>query len=662
MLLTSGTDFESHHQARTMFFKAIRSAIHVGLLLLTGASAVHAQAWEHYGGDAGGSRFSGLTQINADNVADLEVAWQIRTGEMEARGQLGAAGQFQVTPILTPEAAGQSLVLCTPWNKVIALDPTSGEERWSHDPKAKGFPLYNCRGVAYWEDTEAAADAVCKYRIVSGTIDLRIMALDARTGELCPGFGRKGYMNTKPIIQAESPSLKMGDIKYFSAPVVVNNVIVIGSATFTKNKSVTGPSGAIRGYDVRSGEHLWSFDPVPRDPQDPQHGNWTPEALATAGAASAWAPLSADPERGLVFVPTSSATPDYYGGLRPGDNRYANSTVALDATTGKVVWHFQNIHHDVWDWDTPAQPIAVDIEKDGKTVPAVIQLTKQGLTFTFHRANGQPVFAIEERPVPTETEFENEELSPTQPFPVAPPPLAPNGITPDDAWGLTFWDEGKCRELIEAHNYGSVFTPHSTKGTLSITSINNWAGGAYDKTNNLLITNVSNVFWLTNVIPEAEYDPDAVANLGPPAPVVDGWGYAVTKSPLLSPWGIPCTEPPWGKLVAIDMDKGEIVWDVPLGTLEKLAPVEIPIPWGTPGAAGGPIVTASGIVFIGATSDEKFRAFDAKTGDELWKTELPTAANATPMDLCNRWQAIRGGGVRWPCLAVPECFGLRNGV
>jgi len=605
------------------------------LALLLATLQLQAQDWQHYGGDIGGSRYSSLTQINATNVEHLEVAWQIRTGEMEKRGQLAAAGQFQATPILTPVAAGQSLVLCTPWNKVIALDPTTGETRWEHDPKAKGFPLYNCRGVTYWEDTSVDPDAACRHRIVSGTIDLRIMALDAHSGDLCSSFGKEGYVNTKPIVAAESPSLKMGDIKYFSAPVVVNDVIVMGSATFTKNKSVTGPSGAIRGYDAHDGEHLWSFDPVPRDPSDPEHTNWSPAALETAGAGSAWPPLSADPALGLVFAPTSSATPDFYGGLRPGDNRYANSTVALDAATGKVVWHFQNIHHDVWDWDTPAQPIAVDIQKDGETVPAVIQLTKQGLTFTFHRANGEPVFAIEERPVPTETEFEGEELSPTQPFPIAPPALAANGITPDDAWGLTPWDESKCREIIEAHNYGPVFTPHSTKGSITITSINNWAGGAYDQKNNLLITNVSNLFWVTNVTPETEYDPDTSGNFGPPAPIIDGWGYAVTRQPLLSPWGIPCTAPPWGKLVAIDMDKGTIRWEVALGTLDKLLPFklpfELPIPWGTPGAAGGPIVTAAGLVFIGATSDEKFRAFDAATGDELWKAALPTAANATPM-------------------------------
>ncbi len=644
----------------------------IALLLL--ASTAHAQGWQYTGGDAGGARFSPLTQISPENVNELEVAWQIRTGEMEKRGPVAAAGQFQATPILTPAAAGQSLVLCTPWNKVMALDPVSGATRWSHDPKAKGFPLYNCRGVAYWEDTSLAEDAVCRHRIVSGTFDLRLMSLDARSGELCPGFGAGGYVNTRDIIKSESPAFSSpGDIKYFSPPVIVNGVIVIGSSTFTKNKSITGPSGAIRGYDARTGKHLWSFDPVPRDPADPEHDNWTAEALATAGAASAWAPLSADPARGLVFVPTSSATPDFFGGFRPGDNRYANSTVALNAATGEVVWHFQNIHHDVWDWDTPAQPIAVDIQKSGATVPAVIQLTKQGLTFTFDRTTGEPLFPVEERPVPADSEFAAEALSPTQPFPVAPPPLAPNGITPDDAWGLTPWDKAECRELIEAHNYGPVFTPHSTKGTITITSINNWAGGAYDRNNNLLITNASNLFWLTKLVPEAEYDPKTAENFGPPAPVIEGWGYAVTRVPLMSSWGIPCNAPPWGKLVAIDMATGKLRWEVALGSLEKLVPfelpfdIELPIPWGTPGAAGGPIVTASGLVFIGATSDEKFRAFDVGTGEQLWKTALPTSANATPMTYeidGKQYVVVVAGGHVWQYPEVADyvtAFALPDG-
>lgn len=624
----------------TLFFTVLHS------LSLAGTG------WSHYGGDEGGSRFSSLTQITPENVDELEVAWQIKTGEVASKKKLAATGSFQVTPILTPVEAGQTLVLCTPWNKVIGLDPTTGETRWEYDPKLKTLPLYNCRGVAYWEDTEAANDAACKYRIFSGTGDLRLLAIDAKTGLGCEGFGDKGQTSVVELVKQESPKYKKGWVKFFSAPVVVRDTLILGSSTFGKNKAVKNPSGAIRGFDPRTGEHRWSFDPIPRSEEDPMFKTWDVEATKNLGGASAWAPLSIDEQRGLVFVPTSSPSPDFYGGYRPGDNRYANSTVALDAETGKVRWHFQNIHHDVWDWDTPAQPIAVDITKAGKVIPAVIQLTKQGLVFTFNRDTGEPIFEVEERPVPTATSIPGEILSPTQPFPVAPPPLAPNGISPSDAWGLTFWDKGKCRELIEAHDWGPLYTPPSEKGYVSVTSINNWAGGAYDARSNTLITNASNLFWITTLTPEARYDKKTIENFGPPAKVIEDWGYAVTRVPIRSPWGLPCTAPPWGKLVAVDMAKGEIKWETPLGSLEKISPYPMPfeLEWGTPGAAGGPIITASGLIFIGASTDEKFRAFDLNTGKKLWQATLPTSALATPMtyDINGRqYVVIASGGHVW---------------
>lgn len=600
-------------------------------LVLTVPTLVIASDWLHYGGDAGGSRYSSLQQISKDNVDQLQVAWQVRTGAIEKRGKLAVTGQFQATPILTPKAAGESLVVCTPWNRILALDPSSGETRWQYDPKLKMFPLYNCRGVSYWHDTQAQPGSVCEHRLYAGTGDLRLIALDARNGKPCEDFGSQGEVNVSDLVQQESPLFKRGSVKFYSPPVVVNGVLITGSSTFAKNRSVANPSGAIRAFDARSGEHLWSFDPIPRDPNDPEHKNWSKQSLAQTGAANAWAPLSFDAGRNLVFVPTSSASPDFFGGFRPGDNRYANSTLALDVSSGKLVWHFQNIHHDVWDWDTPAQPIAVTLKRGQQSQDVVIQLTKQGLVFAFDRDSGEPVFAVEERPVDSNSLIPGEILSPSQPFPVAPPPLAPNGISPDDAWGLTFWDRAQCRKLIEQYNHGPVFTPPSERGTISVASINNWAGGAFDPASNTLVTNASNIFWITRLNPEASYDPQTVENFGPPAPVVEGWGYAVTRVPLVSPWGIPCNAPPWGKLVAVDMAKGEIKWQRPLGSLEKIAPYPVPLEWGTPGAAGGPIITASGLVFIGASSDEKFRAFDLASGEKLWQSSLPSSAMATPM-------------------------------
>jgi quinoprotein glucose dehydrogenase len=631
-----------------MKFAALVSSILTTLLALP-AGPAQGGDWSHYGGDQGGTRFSELTQVNRSNVGQLRVAWQVRTGAAQRRGPLLAASQFQATPIITPAAAGSSVVVCTPWNRIIALDPETGETRWEFDPKLRAIPLYNCRGVSYWEDPLTPPTEACRHRIFSGTGDLRLLALDARTGQPCDSFGIGGEVRIEPLIIEDSPEYKRGEVKFFSPPVIVRGIVVLGSGTFAKNKRVRNPSGALRGFDARSGQLRWTFDPIPRSADDPEHGNWSPTALEEAGAASAWAPLSGDEKLGLVFAPTSSASPDFYGGFRPGENRYANSTVALDALTGKVAWHFQNIHHDVWDWDSPAQPIAADLEIDGERKPIVIQLTKQGLVFVFDRRSGKPIFEIEERPV-NQDGLPGDVLSTTQPFPMAPPPLSSASIYPEDAWGITVWEREFCRRAIASHDHGPAFTPVKEKGTVSVSSINNWAGGAFDRSRNLLITNVSNLFWITRAIPEAEYDRSKFPSMGQPAEVVEGLGYAFIRNPLLSPLGIPCTAPPWGKLVAVDLIDGTIRWSVPLGHIGKLAPVPLPLQWGTPGTAGGPIVTAGGLVFIGATTDELFRAFDVETGQELWSARLPTAAHATPMTYAvggKQFILIAAGGHVW---------------
>jgi len=379
------------------------------------------------------------------------------------------------------------------------------------------------------------------------------------------------------------------------------------------------------------------FDPVPRNPGDPEAANWTPESLIKTGGANVWTLMSVDTERDLVFLPTSSASPNYYGGTRPGDNRYANSVVALRGSTGELVWHYQIVHHDVWDWDLPAQPMLVDISRSDENFPAVVQLTKHGLVFVFHRETGDPLFPIEERPVPTDG-VPGEVLSPTQPFPTAPPPLTRQGITPDDAWGFTFYDEGECRKIIEGLKYGEIFTPPSTQGTINMPGmVNNWGTGAFDPGRNLLITNIQSMPSYIRLVPNVDVDPGLaqapMAGLpgGPPGYII-GTPYAIERGTpkIFSPFGAPCTKPPWYSLAAVDLDEGTIKWSVPLGTLDRLIPVPIPLKLGAPGI-GGPIVTAGGLIFIGATSDEKFRAFDIDTGDELWKVDIPTAAMATPM-------------------------------
>jgi quinoprotein glucose dehydrogenase len=428
------------------------------------------------------------------------------------------------------------------------------------------------------------------------------------------------------------------EVQFSAPPVMVNDVLVIGHINNAKNQMASAPSGAIRGFDARTGALRWSFDPVPRNPGDPQAANWTPAALAATGGGNAWSLLSVDEARDLVFVPTSSASPNWFGGTRPGDNRYANSVVALRGQTGEVAWHFQTVHHDVWDWDTPAQPLLVDIPSGGRRVPAVVVLTKQSLVFVLNRETGEPVFPVEERPVPTDG-VAGDVLSPTQPFPVKPPPLMKTRLTPDDAWGLTFWDQAACRKLIEGARHGEIFTPPSDRGWIMFPGSAggmNWGSGAFDPASNLLVTNLSQIGLYLKLVPRASvpeptgFDPARGAPMGPPG-IIQGTPWAIEQRILLGPTMMPCTSPPWATLVGVDLAAGEIRWSVPLGTIDKLAPVPLPpLRWGAP-VTGGPIVTAGGLVFIGATADQRLRAFDTQTGKELWSTPLPTSAHANPM-------------------------------
>ena len=609
--------------------------------------------WPTYAGAEGGTRYSPLNQINRSNVDELEIAWTYNTGHLDKAPQLRPMVGFQATPILLPEEAGRSLVLCDPLNRIIALDPATGQERWLFDPEIDLRPFagrFNCRGVTYWRDPQAAEEAACAHRIVLATNDRRLAAVDARSGESCTDFGNNGFVDVTPIIMQLQPTEQLLSMQLNSPAAVVNGVIIVGG-TADKFTDASSMNGAVRAFSARTGEHLWTFDTLIREPaDDPESSAWH------VGGANAWINFSWDSEHDLVFIPTSSPAPNFYGGKRPGNNLYANSIVALRAATGERVWHFQILHHDLWDWDLPTNPILAEITRGGEKVPVAMQLTKQGMIFTFHRYTGEPFFEIEERPVPVDG-MPEDDVSPTQPFPVKPPPLVRHGITPDDAWGLTPYDRNKCRELIESMRYGPIYTPPTTEFTLMMPNVGggmNWGGGAFDPNSNILVTPVGESPYSLRLVPNAEMDPEVAGSpmaglpTGPPG-YIEGTDYGLEQGPVFSPFMMPCTAPPWGKLVAVDMAAGEILWEEPLGLIDKLSPIPVPLRWGTP-FAGGPIATGGGLVFIGATADERFRAYDIETGELFWEFEGPTSANATPMTYSaggKQFVVVATGGHNW---------------
>lgn len=580
--------------------------------------------WAHYGGDEGGSRYSAATQIHKGNVGKLKLAWMYRTGE-DVKGRYSRYKAFEATPILVDGM----LYFATPSNRVIALDAESGRQRWSHDPRVpvSHFSEYTSRGVAAWSDREARPDAPCASRIFAATIDARLIALDGRTGTPCADFGDGGIVDLKTGVG----KVEFGDYQVSSAPVVLHDQVIVGSA-IGDNRGVELERGVVRAFGARTGVLRWAWDPIPRDPNDPARATWKGDSADRTGAANAWAPLSVDAQRDLVFVPTSCPSPDFYGGERLGDNRYANSVVALRGSTGEVVWYFQVVHHDLWDYDVPAQPVLTTVKRDGKEVPAVVQATKMGHLFVLHRETGQPLFPVEERPVPR-TDVPGEETSPAQPFPLLPRPLVPQHLTADDAWGLTPWDRGACREQMAPLRSEGIFTPPSLEGTIVFPGFlggTNWGSIAVDPARGLALVNSSRLAFLVRLVPRDRFNEDELEKGDSEATPQRGTPYGMVRKVLLSPLGLPCNPPPWGTLAGVDLNSGEVRWEVPLGTVRDLAPVPLPIRWGTPNL-GGPLVTASGLIFIGGTMDDYLRAFDVESGEELWKGRLPAGGQATPM-------------------------------
>src|ERR1700686_1001276 len=553
--------------------------------------------WPNYGNDPGGMRYSPLSQVNRENVSKLKVAWIFHTGDVSDGSHDRKRSGFEATPILVDG----TLYLTTPFNRVIALDPETGKQKWSYDPKIDltldyGDGLVN-RGVAAWLDPMRPSGQPCHRHIYEATLDARLVSLDATTGKPCLDFGDYGQVNLRDV-----PGYRAGWYHMTSPPAVIDDLVVVGSA-IDDNQRAAMPSVAVRACDARTGGLRWSWDPIP-NPEAAGQGKANDKERQT-GAANAWSIMAVDPQRDLIFIPTGSASPDYYGGLRPGDNKGANSVVALHAKTGEIAWGFQLVHHDLWDYDTASPPLLTTLRHGGEDVPVVIQGNKTGLLYVLNRDTGKPVFPVEERPVP-KSDVPGEVASPTQAFPPAPPPLATHQMSADDAWGPTPEDREACRKTIAQLRNEGIFTPPSLKGTLMVPGNiggMTWSGYAFDEQHGLLFTNTNNVVAKAQLIPRAKYDQRGSHTEDGGYGDQIGAPYGLYRRFLQSPSDLPCSAPPWGMLTAVDMNEGKIRWQVPLGSLQDFGAAHGPqIPAGAI-SLGGPIVTAGGLVFIAGTPD-----------------------------------------------------------
>jgi len=615
--------------------------------LLVLAALLHGQRgqpdgdWTAYGRDPGGERFSPLDEIRRENVGSLQVAWTFRTGDAY-QPKNGRPTAFEATPLYVDD----TLYLSTPVGRVIALDPITGQQRWTFDAKAPrdtGFGDFASRGVSFWRRGS-------ERRIFVATIDARLIALNARTGQPIQGFGDRGMVDLRRGLRI--PPRGIADYEVTSPPAIIGNMVVVGSA-IQDGATTTEPSGEVRAFDAMTGALKWSWDPIPQGPSAVGADTWKNGSAHRTGAANAWSVIVADAARNLVFVPTSSPSPDYFGGERLGDNLFSNSVVALRADTGARVWHFQTVHHDLWDYDVASPPILFDWRKDGRTIAAMGIASKTGHLFVLDRATGKPLIAVEERAVPR-SDVPGEEASPTQPFPTSPRSLARTSLRPDDAWGLTDEDRAWCRETVSRLRSDGFFTPPSLQGTIVVPGNVGgmaWGGIAHDRVNDLLIMPVNNIAAEVRLIArndvEAERKGGRLSGDFEYAPQ-QGTPYALVRRLLLGPKTfLPCTPPPWGTLTAVKATTGDVAWQVPLGQFPGTEKVPGAAQWGSL-ALGGPIATAGGLVFTAGTFEPAIYAFDVASGKLLWRGPLPTSARSTPMTYLARngrqYVVISAGG------------------
>jgi quinoprotein glucose dehydrogenase len=598
-------------------------------LVLLAASLVVAQdrstrpvEWPYYGGDAGGTRHSTLTDINGGNVKQLQQAWQWKHWDTPLKEYDTVPGQFEATPLMIDG----TLYVTTPYNSVAALDAETGKERWRFDGAAyelgqvlsgSGWKL---RGTAVWRDGN-------QMRVFLNSRH-RLFALDARTGKPVASFGNNGQISLTDGLA------RMSDIRHAtqsSPPVIYGDLIIVGSQV-PDRVQLPDPMGYVQAFNARTGKRVWTFATIPMSAKDPGAETWESESWRKNGHANVWAPMALDEKRGLLYLPTSTPTSDYYGGQRPGANLFAESLVCLDAATGKIKWHFQTVHHGLWDWDIPTQPNLVAITVNGKQIDAVAQVTKRGDTFVFDRVTGTPVWPIVERPVPTDSDVPGERPYPTQPFPTRPAPFVDQGVSLDDANNLTPEIRKLAQEQMQKFRIGPMFTPPSLKGTLQRPSQGggaNWGGAAFDPDTGYLIVRANNVIGVNRVAKNDGTNPLVGVDY---SNVFAGGGESATLAGAL-----PLISPPYAILAAIDLNRGEIAWKVPLGegsaairTHPLLKGVALPDRLGSTASMGGAMVTRSGLIFVGG-GDGYIYAFETKTGKEVWREKIPYNRSANPM-------------------------------
>lgn len=598
--------------------------------------------WETYAGDLGANRHSRLSQITPANVSNLEPLWTYRTGDLPGPADSATVWTQEVTPL----KVGNRLFICTAHSQVHAIDAETGKGLWKHDPRAtiNWAPLRACRGVAYFHDTTAPFAAACAERIISATVDGRLSAVDATNGRPCKGFGLNGMIDQRAGLGDVTPGY------YFttSAPLVVGDHVIIG-AQVLDGGTIGEPSGVIRSFNARTGKLDWAWDLGAPDRKDGEN--------YTRGTPNAWAPLTADAQLGLVFVPLGNPTPDFFASYRtPAMEKFGSALVALDVATGKLRWSFQTTHHDIWDQDIPVQPSLFELETPEGRVPALVQPTKRGELFVLDRRTGKPLLPVEERPAP-QGAVRGDFTAPTQPYSIGMPSLLlPYRLSEATTWGVTPIDQMLCRIRFRQLRYEGPLTPPSVQGSLSYpgsAGIVSWGGVSIDRDRHLLVVNTTHSPFVTRLIPRAEADrmglstpPNTGANGGSRGSSEAmksgakaghpqfGTPYAAQALPFLSPLGVPCMAPPWGRITGIDLSTRKVSWQRPFGTSRDTGPLGLrtglPLPIGVP-AAGGPITTASGLTFIAAAQDRFLRAIETTTGRELWRGRLPAGGQATPM-------------------------------